>query len=690
MKKILTSIVIKKTISFFTALTMTVLAFPAKALEGTASYKPAESNIAVKYWVSATASSNSADAGLAIDGDNNTTWTASNASASMTVDLSGTYDALRKTEIIFAGNNSVYKYKLEGSTDGTTWFMLADRSGNTKIAGGFTDIFSKSGIRYLKITITGGSPVGVKEFKIINYLRPDMDNGSDIGNLQTGTYYYNTDNDPPRIMPDGSREYRGGEGNEASISNGNNFYGMVKDLGWKTSRIRIWNEPRSEGASNKTAELGALPVGNPDGGSSPNSTRTHAKYIVGAGQNLAIDFHYADSWSDPQNQPKPYDWAELPFESDAGQNDLIKATYNFTYVMIKSLIDQGTPPAIVALGNEISNGMMWGREYELTNPYNDYHDYYRRFIRDNPNAPLGGGIEWVNYENARGDRNSPEYKSFLASVVRLAKLVDAGQRAIQQLNREYKLSMQTEMHFAFNVFDGTPKVAHDPDDVFGKIVALVGGLADNLKTMSGMTDRIGLSYYPDWHGTYGIMQKNIVELSKILPKGVKFNIAECSPRHTGSVNGWMNNPNVVRGPWNDDASLGDSFTFSVQWQGDDTKNIMMLINDIPNNAGMGVWPWNGQRVYFANGQPFASFLVWNDAFAKGVIESSVYVTTTAGTLPSLPSTVKELNVATGKISDVAVKWDSATFPAAGVFEVKGVASATGNMNEVIAYVTVKN
>ena len=680
----------KKTSSFLVFAIIIALfpLFPVMALEGEASYRPAESNIAVKYWVSATASSNADDARLAIDGNPNTAWIATSAFASLTVDLSGTYDALRKTEIVFAGSNSVYKYKLEGSTDGVAWFMLADRSNNTRVAGGFTDIFSKSGIRYLKITISSGSPIGIKDFKIINYLRPDMDNGSDIGGLQIGPFFYNANNNPPQMLPDGSRYFRGGTANPESMNNGNNFYGLVKDMGWHTTRIRIWNLPRREGDSNKTAELGDTPEGNVDGGSSPNYTRNHAKYIVGAGQNLAIDFHYADSWSDPQNQPKPYEWAELPFESvNPEQNDLIKATYSFTYEMIKSLIDQGTPPSIVAIGNEISNGMMWGREYELTNPFCDYHDYYRRFIRDNPNAPLGGGIEWVNYENARDDKNSSEYKSFLASIVRLAKLVDAGQRAIKKLNEEYRLNMQTEMHFAFNVCEGLPKAAHDPNEVLKKVITLVGGLAENLKNMSGMTDRVGLSYYPDWHGTYGIMQKNIVELSKIIP-GVKFNIAECSPRYSGTVSDWMNNPNLIRNPWNDDPALGSSFTYSAQWQGDDTKNIMMLINDIPDNLGMGVWPWNGQSVYFAGGEPRASFLVWNDAFAIAVVESSVYVTTTVGKSATLPTTVKNLNVATGVITDVAVTWDSALFSTAGVFEIKGIASATGNMNEVAAYITV--
>ena len=44
-----------------------------------------------------------------------------------------------------------------------------------------------------------------------------------------------------------------------------------------------------------------------------------------------------------------------------------------------------------------------------------------------------------------------------------------------------------------------------------------------------MVDRIGLSYYADWHGTYEMFQKFLVDISRAFP-GVKMNIAENSPK----------------------------------------------------------------------------------------------------------------------------------------------------------------
>jgi hypothetical protein len=184
--------------------------------------------------------------------------------------------------------------------------------------------------------------------------------------------------------------------------------------------------------------------------------------------------------------------------------------------------------------------------------------------------------------------------------------------------------------------------------------------------MSGMVDRIGVSYYPDWHGTFAQVQRNIVELSKLLP-GVKFNIAECSPSYSGSVTNWMSNPNYPVGT-----------VYSVQFQGDDTIRIMQTINDVPNNVGMGVWPWNGQSVYFTGGQPRASFKAWNDAFAKNVLENKVFAATAVGVAPALPATVKSMDVATGAVSDVPVVWDavdSSQYQKEGSFTVKGRAQA---------------
>jgi arabinogalactan endo-1,4-beta-galactosidase len=534
------------------------------ALSGTASYTPAESNISGKYWVSATA--DQGDAHLALDGSADTVWAPATAPAALRVDLGGAYDAIHKVETVFAGARTVNRYRLEGSANGSSWTTLADRSSNTKRGAVFTDILTFTGLRYLRLTVLSGAPLGVRSLNIINYLRPDMDNGSDTSEQggNTNAYYYNAGNNPAQPGVRGGRFTDAG-----SIDSGNNFFGLTKDLGWDTIRLRVWNEPKNEttGAAVTTA-----------GNNSPENTRRVAKAVKGAGQNLAIDLHYGDSWADPQNQPKPYAWSDLPF------NSLVDTTYQWTYDFVKSLVDQGTTPSIVALGNEITNGMLWGTEYDKITPYVHHHHYYTsgRYL----GAP-GGGVEWLKYEEANGDTSSAAYQEFLGSIENLARLIDAGNRAVRKVNADTGSHIQTQLHFAFNVIEqptGQPKVQLDPDKVFAKVMTLISTLKSSLTAKGGMVDRIGLSYYPDWHGSYAIVQKNLVEISKVLP-GVKLNIAEMSPPSSGTLTDPLANPNHPLG-----------FVYTTQSQGDDTMDVMKVINDIPNNIGTGVAVGGHERV----------------------------------------------------------------------------------------------
>ena len=623
------------------------------ALSGTASYTPAESDISGKAWVSVGASSG--DASLAIDGSPDTAWIAPAAPAALTVDLGGAYDAVHKVVTTFAGNRTVYRYRLEGSADGLSWTTLADRSANSRPGGIFADVFSFPGLRYVRLDVLAGAPVGVRDLAVFNYLRPDMDNGSDTSEQggNTSAYYYNAGNNPP--VPG----IRGGRFSDpGSIESGNNFFGLTKDLGWDTIRLRVWNEPRSEDSGNLNTSAG---------NDSPENTRRVAKAVVGAGQKLAIDLHYADSWADPQHQPKPYAWASLPFP------DLVQATYNYTHDFIKSLVDQGTTPSIVAIGNEISNGMMWGSEYDQITPYVvKNHQYYTsgRYL-----AAPGGGVEWMKYEAADGDTSSPDYQEFLHSVDNLAQLIDAGNRAVRAVNAETGSHIQTQLHFAFNELEqpvaGGSKVVVGHDKLMAKVHTLLSNLAGDLNARGGMVDRIGLSYYPDWHGSYDQIQSVFMAIHQMFPS-LKLNIAETSPKASGTVT----NPLA-------DANHPVGFAYTTQSQGDDTIDTMEAINDLPDNAGTGVWPWAGTNVFGvgngANATLRASFKAWNDAFAKNVLESRVSVPTDQGAPPQLPATVKSLDVQTGASSDVPVVWDQvdpAQYAAPGTFTVHGTAQVS--------------
>jgi len=621
-----------------------VIASTTHGLEGVATYSPAESNLAPKYWVSGTADSGNAAA--ALDGDPDTMWTPAEGEARLLVDLGGAYDAVHKVRIHFADHDAICRYRIHGSADGQSWHPLADRAAR---GGVFTHVFSHPSLRYIRLDFLDDQAGGVREMEIINYLRPDLRNGSDTseqGGDRTA-YHYNAGDNPP--IPG----IRGGRYSDpGSVESGANFFGLTKDLGWDVIRLRVWNDPRSE----RNGE----PVDHP-GNCSPANTLRVAKAVIGAGQDLAIDFHYSDSWSDPQNQPKPYAWADLSFD------ELQQATHDFTYDFVEKLVEQGTPPSIVAIGNEVTNGMMWGSEYDLITPYVDHHHYYTSARHD---AAPGGGVKWIKYEQADGDADSPAYREFLESVRNLALLIDAGNRAVKEINAEHGADIDTQLHFAFNVFErqNGRMIALDTEDVFQRVMALVGTLNKELEARGGMVDSIGVSYYPDWHGSYDTLQRNLVEISRALPN-VKLTIAECSPRFRGTVDEAIENLNHPVG-----------FEYSIQSQGDDAIDLMKTINDVPNNVGVGVWPWAGTRVFGAgrgdDGTLRASFKAWNDAFAKNVIEDRVFVAAARGEMPELPATVRSLDLATGQISDVPVDWGplSDAFDTAGAnYTVRGEA-----------------
>jgi arabinogalactan endo-1,4-beta-galactosidase len=109
---------------------------------------------------------------------------------------------------------------------------------------------------------------------------------------------------------------------------------ILKDHGMNWARIRVW-------------------VDSPDGYHGKAQLLEMAKRLKEHGIKLLVDFHYSDSWADPGKQPKPASWEGLDFDG------LKKAIYDHTYDVCNSLKEQGTPPDMVQVGNEIANGMVW-------------------------------------------------------------------------------------------------------------------------------------------------------------------------------------------------------------------------------------------------------------------------------------------------------------------------------------------
>lgn len=72
---------------------------------------------------------------------------------------------------------------------------------------------------------------------------------------------------------------------------------------------------------------------------------------------IEFTFAYSDTWSDGENQLIPYDWRPYIEENNLTGDELATylegKIYEFTKDMMLKLIEQGTCPEYVSIGNEM-------------------------------------------------------------------------------------------------------------------------------------------------------------------------------------------------------------------------------------------------------------------------------------------------------------------------------------------------
>ena len=78
-----------------------------------------------------------------------------------------------------------------------------------------------------------------------------------------------------------------------------------------------------------------------------------AKRAHDYGYKIVLNLHYSDTWADPGRQTKPAAWSDLPIAA------LVDSVYAHTARALAALAEQGTPPVLVQVGNEITTGMLW-------------------------------------------------------------------------------------------------------------------------------------------------------------------------------------------------------------------------------------------------------------------------------------------------------------------------------------------
>ena len=110
---------------------------------------------------------------------------------------------------------------------------------------------------------------------------------------------------------------------------------ILKNGGMNYVRLRVWVNP-ADGFDNETQLLAM-------------AKQAYAAY----GMPILLDLHYSDTWADPGHQAVPAAW------SSDSVSQLYTAVYNYSKQIVADLVAQGTPPAMVQVGNEINAGMLW-------------------------------------------------------------------------------------------------------------------------------------------------------------------------------------------------------------------------------------------------------------------------------------------------------------------------------------------
>lgn len=129
--------------------------------------------------------------------------------------------------------------------------------------------------------------------------------------------------------------YKDGYGNEVKPLD------FFHTAGWNCMRVRIFVNP--ENANKQHKDEGVCQ-------DLPYVTEL-CRAIQANGYAIMLDFHYSDTWADPEKQYTPQLWES---ESDKGS-----VIYQYTRYVLTTLKSSGVTPQFIQVGNEITNGMCW-------------------------------------------------------------------------------------------------------------------------------------------------------------------------------------------------------------------------------------------------------------------------------------------------------------------------------------------
>ena len=157
---------------------------------------------------------------------------------------------------------------------------------------------------------------------------------------------------------------------------------LLRSYGANIVRLRLWHNPSWTSYSTL------------------NDVERSMKRAKTVGLEVLLDFHYSDTWTDPQQNLVPAAWKPVVKNSSL----LSDSVYNYTYRTLEHLNSVGLLPVIVQIGNETN---------------------FNVIVADN------NDLQPVNY-------------------ARNVKLFNAGLKAVSDFNEQYGKQIKTMLHVALD------------------------------------------------------------------------------------------------------------------------------------------------------------------------------------------------------------------------------------------------
>jgi arabinogalactan endo-1,4-beta-galactosidase len=297
---------------------------------------------------------------------------------------------------------------------------------------------------------------------------------------------------------------------------------LLRDAGMGWARLRLWHTPfnaRDVIEGGRVVSRHGDPVGGGDNGL--ETTLALARRLRAQGFKWLLDIHYSDHWADPGKQHKPAAWSAL--EGPA----LEDAVRQYTADVLARLAEQGTPPHMVQIGNEVNGGLLWpsGKTW-----------------RERPDERIGGD------------------GAFHA-------LVKAGISAVRELDKQRNRSTPVMLHVAFS---GDGKSRETLERVYG------GFAAAQLDY-----DVIGLSWYPFFHEPLQGLRETLATLGRRFGKPLI--LVETSYA-------WRaDNPGGTPGVFNAQHATKAGWQATPEGQAQFARDVIAAVAEAPQ--GLGVFWW---------------------------------------------------------------------------------------------------